>query len=159
MNRTPIAILCALMSPLAHADAPAFFSNITNLWHQGQMSNVLAIADARLVCNSNDFVGLLLQVEFETNSEFDNALSVSNAILRMLAASQAIQTQRLLERRTEFAADLEDLLELLSDESMSAEIESDKAKAFLPGKRMLFEEDLLAACLDGLATNLPPAQQ
>lgn len=152
-------IVSLIIAPALTAEPPAFFSNVTNLWYQGQMSNVLEIAAQRLAANPNDFAGLLLKMEYELNSEFDDLSCVSNSILAALAVSTNITTALFSQLKEDFQYSLEDFLELLSDERMLANKEEDKAKAFLPGKRMLFEEDLLAACLDGLATNLPPAQQ
>lgn len=59
-------------------------------------------------------------------------------------ASRAIDSASFSQRREEFIACLDDILDLLSDPAMYSEYEADRAKAFLPGKRMLFEEDLLA---------------
>ena len=53
----------------------------------------------------------------------------------------------------------EDMRNLVMDSAMYDDVANDKAKANLPGKKLLFEEVLLNICLDGLVTNYPPNPQ
>lgn len=139
-----------------HADTP-FFSNVTNLWFQGHKSNVLAIAQERLTCNSNDTAGLILKMEYDIEYEFDDLLSVSNSIQRVIDNLETINTPLCVTNRPHFRMLLTDLQNVVLDSTMYDDIANDKAKANLPGKKFLFEKALLDICHDGLVTNYPPA--
>ena len=153
------ASVMLLMAACATAQTNAPIDNfalVTNLWWNGYKTNVLQIAEQRLAINSNDIVGLILKLEYDV--EFINLQLISNSVFSVAQCGRTISTPLFSQRLSQREEDLEEILDLVAIYPME-EYESDKAKAFLPGKRMLFEEDLLAACLDGLATNLPPAQQ
>ena len=135
------------------AEPPTFFSNVTNLWFQGHKSNVLAIAEERLACNSNDIAGLILRLEYDL--EFTNLASLSNSVLRTIECATNISC--LNGGQLKFSDSLESLLDDMATDPIPAEeMEAERARALLPGKRFLFEKRLLAICLDGLVTNYPP---
>lgn len=146
-----------MFSLVLEAETPDFFTNVTNLWYQGRKSNVLAIAEQRLVHNGNDMAGLLLKMEYDLEFEFDDLLGVSNSIQRVIDGFKTINTPLCVSNRPCLNMVLQDLRSLVFDSAMYDDVASDKAKANLPGKKLLFEEALLNICLDGLATNLPPA--
>ena len=137
------------------ADDPrlAFYANITNLWWQGRMSNVLAIAEQRLMCNSNDVAGLILKVECDLN--FINLDSISNSLERAICCGKTITSPTYSSLYPFFKYCMEDFLDVHTEYYSPEEIASDRAKALLPEKRMLFEDDLFAVCIDGLVTNYP----
>ena len=137
------------------ADDPrlTFFANVTNLWWQGHKSNVLAIAEQRLACNSNDIAGLILKMEYDFS--FLNLDSVSNSIQRVLDCGNTISTTNYASSFPFFKFSLEHSLHVFTIESMYEDIDAERAKALLPEKRMSFERHLFAVCLDGLVTNYP----
>ena len=69
-----------------------FYTNVTNLWYQGgeSRSNVLAIANARLATNTNDFAGLLLKAHWHLT--FIERAAYSNAFLRLIQVGATITT-------------------------------------------------------------------
>ena len=140
----------------ASAEEPAFFVNVTNLWYQGYKSNVLAIAEERLASNSNDIAGLVLKMEYGLEFEFEDLQSLSNSIQKVIDSAKDITTPRCASNYPDFKLLLEDIKDLSFDSSMYNDVEADKAKANLPGKPFLFEDQLLVICLDGLVTNYPP---
>ena len=134
----------------------AFYTNITNLWWQGHKSNVLAIAEQRLACNSNDIAGLILKLEYYT--EFLNFDAISNSTRKVIDVGQTIQTDNYKSLFPFLRFNMQTLLDLVAIYPES-EIEADRAKAILPEKHMSFEDDLFAVCLDGLVTNYPALPQ
>ena len=147
-----ILALAVLATIAAKADGTAFFTNVTNLWYQGHKSNVLAIAEERLARNTNDIAGLILKMEYDL--EFLDLVAVSNSCLRTIACGKEIQSPCYSARYPEFKTDMEDILDIIAHYP-SDQLSSDRGKAHLPGKKLFFEDDLLAVCLDGLVTNYP----
>ena len=139
------------------AEPPTFFSNVTNLWFQGHKSNVLAIVQERLACNSNDIAGAILKMEYDL--EFLNLNEISNSIIRVDNILREVHTPNLINEQERFPFFLDKILTLFTNQEMYADLEADMAKAFLPEKRMAFERMLSAVCLDGLITNYPPNPQ
>ncbi|MGI6497092.1 MAG: hypothetical protein ACOX5G_13660 [Kiritimatiellia bacterium] len=133
-------------------DNLAFFNNVTNLWYQGHKSNVLAIAEDRLACNSNDIAGLILKVEYDL--EFTNADSISNGIQRIICVGSDISSPQFRIRYPELKADLEDLMDSIALHPIQ-NLDAERAKAQIPHKPLLTEADLRLVCLDGLVTNYP----
>ena len=131
----------------------ALHTTVTNLWQQGRMSNVLAIAEQRLACNSNDIAGLILKVDCDLN--FVNLDTISNSLQRAINCGNTITTPEFSPLYPFFKYCLEDFLDAYAEEYPAEEIKADRAKAMLPKKTLLFEDNLLAACLDGLVTNYP----
>ena len=153
MRKSPIILACFVCGALS-ADNLSFFANVTNLWYQGRKSNVLAMAEERLACNSNDLAAAIMKVEYDL--EFLNFNSISNSVYRAINLGKEVTTPVYSAKYESFKADMEDILDVIATYPMT-NVLPDRAKSALPGKRMLFGEDLLALCLDGLATNLPPA--
>lgn len=148
-----------LFPVLLGAETPTFFSNVTNLWFQGHKSNVLALAQERLSCNSNDIAGLILSMEYNLEFEFDDLNGVSNSIQKVINRLDTISTPLCATNGPHFRMLLEDMRNLVMDSAMYDDVANDKAKANFPGKKLLFEEVLLNICLDGLVTNSPPNPQ
>ena len=139
------------------AETPCFFTNITNLWFQGHKSNVLAIAEERLRANNDDAVGLLLRLEYDI--EFLNVERLSNSVLRVKSVFAPIETQNLSFWKPVFMETLDYLLDVQTTTNFYARLDVDRAKAALPEKHMLFDDEVRALCLDGLVTNYPPNPQ
>ena len=136
------------------AESISFFNNVTNLWYQGHKSNVLAIAEERLRANNNDAVGLLLRLEYDI--EFLNVERLSNSVLRVKSVFAPIETQNLSFWKPVFMETLDYLLDVQTTTNFYARLDVDRAKAALPEKHMLFDDEVRALCLDGLVTNYPP---
>ena len=145
-----------MISVVLAAETPPFFTNVTNLWFQGHKSNVLALAQERLSCNSNDIAGLILNMEHNLEFEFDDLHGVSNSIQKVIDRFETINTPLCVSNGPHFRMLLEDMRNLVFDGAMYDDVANDRAKAILPGKKLLFEEVLLDICLDGLVTNYPP---
>ena len=143
-----------LVSSSLGAETPSFFSNVTNLWYHGHKSNVLAIAEERLRANNDDAVGLLLRLEYDI--EFLNVERLSNSVLRVKSVFAPIETQNLSFWKPVFMETLDYLLDVQTTTNFYARLDVDRAKAALPEKHMLFDDEVRALCLDGLVTNYPP---
>ena len=154
MRKTLIILACFVCGAL-YADNLDFFANVTNLWYQGRKSNVLAIAEERLSANAEDAAGLLLRLEYDL--EFLNVDRLSNSVLRVKSAFTPIEAPSLSFWKPIFMETLDYLLDIQTTTNFYATLDVDRAKAALPEKHMLFDEEIRALCLDGLATNLPPA--
>ena len=128
------------------------FALVTNLWYQGYKTNVLAIAEQRLAANSNDLAGLVLKMEYDFS--FLNFSNISNNMLAVVHAVQAISNDNshVFSNAHEITNELTSVLLLLRDvyRPTPAEVEQDRAKAFLPHKRMTFEDYLKWLHDDGL---------
>lgn len=148
---TSLAAL-TLACGILFADNLSFFANITNLWYQGGKSDVLSIAEDRLARDSNDLAGAIIKMEYDL--EFLNLNLISNSIARVINLGQNVTTPLYSAKYPTFKADMEDILNIIATYSPT-NLASDRAKALLPGKRFLFEEDLLVVCVDGLVTNFP----
>ena len=119
-------LICAVM--LSDCDANAqtnFFHTVTNLWYHGHKSNVLEMAEARLVQNTNDLAGLILKMEY--NFEFLNVNTLSNDIGRVVAAGAAIQTKTFRDQYGFIVQAFDVTLGILEDYS-PGELEADRQK-------------------------------
>ena len=62
MKKIIVIFGLTVVSRIAVLAQTDFYANVTNLWYQGNKTNVLAIANARLAQNSNDIAGLILNL-------------------------------------------------------------------------------------------------
>jgi hypothetical protein len=111
-----------------------FYENVTNLWHQGYKSNVLAIADARLAVNSNDIAGLILKAEY--SFEFYEVDNISNVFLHVIQVGDTITTPHFLDRYQGFSRErifsiLDDFTE---DPVTNQDIQDGRQKALINQK-------------------------
>ena len=105
-----------------------FYTNITNLWYQGNKSNVLEIANARLAQNTNDIAGLVLKAEFHF-AHLDTA-EISNAYSRVLAVGGAVTSTNFVLRFSIEKQYILNILEDLKDDPVTPEeLLLDKPKA------------------------------
>ena len=143
MKKTVASIVLAIAAQAnAQTNAPIdYFTLVTNLWWNGHKTEVLQIAEQRLAANSNDIVGLLLALEYDV--EFINLQQISNSVKEVIESGSIISTPNFSRRYFHMKTDLEEFLDVVAIYPMD-EYEADRAKAFLHGKRMLFDEDLLA---------------
>lgn len=86
LQLTATLICTAFISALASP----YFDNITNLWAQAQHSNVLTLANQRLVANSNDVAGVLMKASWDFI--FAGPVELSNSMNRVLSVGSTIKT-------------------------------------------------------------------
>jgi len=126
-----------------------FYTNVTNLWHQGYKSNVLEIAEQRLNINSNDIAGLILKADY--NFEFYEVDSLSNAYLRVIQIGDTITTTNFMERYQK--ASRESILGILDDFAeepvTNADIQEGKQKALIKYKNLTHSRLIEALQKDG----------
>lgn len=129
---------------------PGSFTLVTNLWYQGYKTNVLAIAEERLLVNSNDVAGLVLRMEYDL--EFSNVDLFSNNIIRVLSAAGDITNQVFRSNYPKMESSLTHFLHFLANSSppSSLNIDNEKAKAAIIHKRMIYERYLKWLHDDGL---------
>ena len=112
-----------------------FYTNVTNLWYQGGAgrSNVLDIANARLVANSNDIAGLILKAHYHV--EFLEDEAISNAFLRVIQVGNTIATTNFVERWKDRPKYILWFLDFLAATPLTPqEIQAEKHKALIPHK-------------------------
>ena len=88
-----------------------FYTNVTNLWYQGYKSNVLNIANARLVANTNDIAGLILKAEYHL--AFCEDTAISNAYLRVIQVADTITSTNFVKCWQEEWGGKQDYLNIL----------------------------------------------
>lgn len=112
-----------------------FYSTVTNLWFQGQKSNVLALANTRLSQNTNDIAGLILKAEYAL--EFYETENISNSFLRVIQIGDSITTTNFVRR---FQVIRQDILWLLDDFAENPvteqEIQTERPKASINQKHL-----------------------
>ena len=111
MKKLLIGFMLALFNESTGLAQTNFYTNVTNLWYQGDKTNVLEIAEQRLNVNSNDIAGLILKAEY--NFEFYEVNNLSNAYLRVIQVGDAITIPNFLKRYQEFSK--ERILAILDD--------------------------------------------
>ena len=108
-----------------------FYTNVTNLWYQGYQTNVLNIANARLVANTNDFAGLLLKAH--CHMKFLEIDAMSNTFFRVVQVGNTITTTNFVKRWQGRSDEILLFLEELVEEPITPqEIQAEKNKTFLP---------------------------
>jgi len=123
-----------------------FHTNVTNLWYQGEKSNVLEIAEHRLTANTNDIAGLVLKFDFEV--EFLEFPSISNTAHRALAVGETIVSANFKREFPEYKDGIEALLYALPFYPPN-EIAADKLKALIPHKPLNASKVIKALQDDG----------
>ena len=108
------------------------YASVTNDWYNGNFSNVLELASARLAANTNDLVGTYLKLSWDVC--FADIPTLSNSVTRTIALSDAVTNaafsndfQRL---RPVMVAFRDQVLPNVTEEMRLAEL----AKASLPHK-------------------------
>jgi hypothetical protein len=112
-----------------------FYTTVTNLWYQGYKSNVLSLAEARLLQNTNDIAGLILKAEYDL--EFLELTSISNSYERVIQVGDTITTTNFVKRFEWERNDYVDGLDWLKNEPIPAnELPAEKAKANIIHKEL-----------------------
>ena len=124
------------------------YSTVTNLWWNGYKTNVLAIAERRLEANTNDFVGLILEMEYHmAYMEIDDLTNVAS---RVFSLAPTIQGQAFSQKKELFTMSLQHLTNVAASCSLtSEEISRERKKGDIPHKHLGFERFLKALDDDG----------
>ena len=110
-----------------------FYTNVTNLWYQGgeSRSNVIAIANARLATNTNDFAGLLLKAHYHL--EFSEIDEMTNGFHRVVQIGNTITTTNFVKCWQEGLKNILFFLKIMAEEPLTPqEIQEGKDKALIP---------------------------
>ncbi len=153
MKRFPRIIAATLLSLTAMAQTNAPIDNfalVTNLWHNGYKTNVLAFAEQRLAANSNDLAGLILVMEY--NLAFTNIESFSNDVARVMVCARNCTGTTFSNHYQKVEEELRFFLLFLKDHYRPTpeRILTDKTKALIIHKRMTYEDYLKWLHDDGL---------
>ena len=126
------------------------FTLVTNLWYEGHKSNVLALAEQRLMVNSNDLAGLILKMEFDL--VFSNISALLNDTLRVIEVANGMTNSHIRSHCPIMKLYLEMCLDFFANEYHPAEdeIELERQKGFIIHKPMTCEVPLKALHDDGL---------
>jgi len=146
MKSDKLFIASAIMSLACHADTTNFFTNVTNLWFQGDKTTVLAIAEQRLGANTNDIAGLILKYEFQL--EFLEMSSISNSAQRVLNVGATITSTNFAQVFPNYIENIHAALIFLPHYT-PAEILEDKPKALIPHKPLVATDIIKALQDDG----------
>jgi len=135
MKKIIVIFGLTVVSRIAVLAQTDFYANVTNLWYQGNKTNVLAIANARLAQNSNDIAGLILKAEYHF-AHLDVS-EISNAYLRVIQEGDTITTTNFVSR---FVKERQYIMDILADFSENPvtpdELLLDKPKANINQKEM-----------------------
>lgn len=123
-----------------------FYTNVTNLWYQGNKTNVLAITEQRLQQNTNDIAGLLLKVEYQV--EFFHFDQLTNTMTHLLTVAESYTGTNFLKRLSVLREDFTVMKEY-STNYPPGQLEADLPKTNQAGKVMSFGLSLEALQKDG----------
>jgi len=144
-----ILIVGCVVVPLLEAQTTNFFTTVTNLWYQGQKTEVLSMGQDRLNINSNDISGLIIKQAYD--EEFLNLTTLSNALINVLSVSATITNVNFQTRYLLLKENNECMLEFLENYFPSQfELEVEKAKGLIPNKPFTYYLELEALQNDGL---------
>ena len=136
------------LTPISHASP--YYATITNEWWQGRQTNVLAMAESRLAANTNDIAGLLMKASYDF--DFADSPTLSNTLVRVLAAGTHVTTPAFTNAFRLTAIDIQWTFKTLSSET-PAEHASDMLKVMGPGHPMAYSDELKALDDDGYFNN------
>lgn len=121
-----------------------FYNEVSQMWYDGNKTNVLSIANERLLTNSNDIVGLILKLEYE--SAFLDIDNMTNTMERVVTVGADIGSTNFATTYTTFLDGVMILQEVLTNYT-AEDILSDRQKGSISNKPMNFG-DLLKALED-----------
>ena len=149
--KTTAAVIFSL-SLVGSALASDYYNAITNLWHQGRQTNVLAMSEQRLATNSCDIAGLLMKASYDF--DFSNAATLSNTLVRVLAVGDTITTPAFTNVYKILRFDIRGTFRTLASETPE-EHAADMLKVHGAGHPMAYEDALKALDDDGYFTICP----
>ena len=149
--KATIAILSLTLA--ISAAASGYYASITNLWYQGQQTNVLALSEQRLATNQNDIAGLLMKASYDF--DFSNATTLSNTLARILVVGDTITTPAFTNAFRLTRIDIRGTFKTIATETPD-EHTSDMLKVMGAGHPMAYEDELKALDDDGYFVNCLP---
>lgn len=129
--------------------ASAEFSSFTNFWFTAQHSNALAMAERRLVVNTNDIAGVLMKASWDF--EFLEPSDISNTLARVVQVGGSCHLPTFTNVFETTKIDARLLLDIFPLEPPEERI-ADRAKRGLPGKLPHYIRELKALDDDGYFT-------
>lgn len=150
INPAPVCtfVLGLAIAPISQASP--YYTNVTNEWWQGRQTNVLAMAESRLAANTNDIAGLLMKASYDF--DFANSTTLSNTLMRVLAAGTHVTTPAFTNAFRLTSIDIQWTFKTLEAETPS-EHTSDMLKVTGPGHPMAYSDELKALDDDGYFDN------
>lgn len=141
MKETVASIVLAIAAAAtAQTNAPIDnFTLVTNLWWNGYKTNVLQIAEQRLIANSNDLAGLVLKLEYDVEYSKDSLLS--NDITLVMSAIRSVTNGFICQNSSFIEECFNDYLDFLATgyNLTAEELEMEKAKSSIINTHMAHE--------------------
>ena len=151
-------VFCVFTASITEAQITNFYTTVTNLWYQGQKTEVLTLGQERLNINSNDMAGLIIKLEFE--SEFLQLASISNTSNKVLLIGESITNENFKlqypDLKETIELDLETIAIFTGFNLALNELEAERAKGLIPNKPFTLYKKLEALQKDGLCEPLEP---
>lgn len=155
MKRSGLSIFFVTLA--AGLSAPAeteLYETVTNLWWNGPKTNIFAIADARLLTNTNDPAGVVLRMEGDFAFGFGS--DISNAVNRFLSVGAQIQTPAFRVQFPYEAFNVSVLLDTMPSFT-AAEWEQEHEYGAVLHKNMMFKTIWNSLENDGWLDTIPPS--
>ena len=152
INPTHVCALVLGLSIAPISQASPYYTNVTNEWWQGRQTNVLAMAESRLAANTNDIAGLLMKASYDF--DFANSSTLSNTLVRVLAAGALVTTPAFTNAFRLTSIDIQWTFKTLESEA-PAEHATDMLKVTGPGHPMAYSDELKALDDDGYFNTNP----
>jgi len=150
-----LLVFCVLTTSLLEAQTTNFYTTVTNLWYQGQKTEVLALGQERLNINSNDIAGLIIKLAYD--EEFLLLNSISNSYEKVIQIGQTITNDNFKIHYPFLKINNEYMLDFLTTYHPSPlELIEEQAKGLLPQKPFTYALELEALKKDGLFEPLGP---
>ena len=142
-------VFCVFTASITEAQTTNFYTTVTNLWYQGQKSEVLTLGQDRLTINSNDLAGLIIKLEYDL--EFLQLETISNSFIMVTVVGESITNEN-FQLLYPFLKESNDfMLELFTQSHFTPEeLLLERAKGLIPNKPFALYKELEALQKDGL---------
>jgi len=146
---------CVFTASITEAQTTNFYTTVTNLWYQGQKTEVLALGNERLNIYSNDMPGLIIKLVYDL--EFLQLETISNSFIKVTSVGETITNEN-FQLRYPFLKESNDfMLELFTQNPFTPEeLLLERAKGLIPHKPFALYKELEALQKDGLFEPLEP---
>lgn len=111
-----------------------FYNTVTNLWYQGDKSNVFVMAESRLAQNTNDIAGLILKLECQI--AWLDLPHISNSVLRVIQVGDTITSTNFVQKFQIERQELLDDLELFRSYPTPEELPTERQKGNINHKEL-----------------------
>lgn len=123
-----------------------FYEQVTQLWLDGEKTAVRDIGLQRLLADTNDVAGLILKLEYEV--AFLDCSNMIQTATYLLHRGETILTPNFARFYREYQVNYQ-IMQMVLPNYSPEELEADRAKANIQGKRMTFGHLLQALHDDG----------